>query len=74
MLTHCRRISTPRTKYSQNPIDTVPIYGLSRMKRVIHEAFPELAEFGFTDSRVRFTFYPRVKNDGLLMFTAMLVY
>ncbi|RJE25190.1 FAD dependent oxidoreductase [Aspergillus sclerotialis] len=46
------RISTPRTKYTENPIDTVPMYGLSRMKRVIHEAFPELAEFGFTDSRL----------------------
>ncbi|KAJ5362208.1 hypothetical protein N7541_003052 [Penicillium brevicompactum] len=46
------RISTPRTKYSENPIDTVPIYGLSQMKEVIFDAFPELAEFGFTDSRL----------------------
>ncbi|KAJ5102233.1 hypothetical protein NUU61_004455 [Penicillium alfredii] len=46
------RISTPRTKYSQDSIDTVPLYGLQRMKRVIYEAFPELAEFGFTDSRL----------------------
>ncbi|QKX54296.1 uncharacterized protein TRUGW13939_01381 [Talaromyces rugulosus] len=46
------RISIPRTKYSKNPIDTVPLYGLSRMKEVILQGFPELAEFGFTDSRV----------------------
>lgn len=47
-----RRVSTPRTKYTENPIDTVPLYGLSRMKQVITQAFPELAEFEFTDSRV----------------------
>ncbi|KAJ2971409.1 hypothetical protein NQ176_g7703 [Zarea fungicola] len=46
------RISTPRTKYTNNPIDTVPLYGLSRMKKVILQGFPELAEFGFTDSRL----------------------
>ena len=55
-LIHHRRISTPRTKYTKDPIDTVPMYGLSRMKKVIHQAFPELAEFGFTDSRVFFDF------------------
>ncbi|KAJ0352115.1 hypothetical protein COL154_012655 [Colletotrichum chrysophilum] len=46
------RISTPRTKYTEKPIDTVPLYGLCRMKEVIAEAFPELVEFGFTDSRL----------------------
>ena len=46
------RISTPRTRYSKDPIKTVPLYGLSRMKEVIAEALPELAEFGFTESRV----------------------
>ncbi|KAH8696216.1 FAD dependent oxidoreductase [Talaromyces proteolyticus] len=46
------RISTPRTKYSKQPIDTVPLYGLSRMKEVIAQGFPELVEFGFTDSRL----------------------
>ncbi|KAH7379943.1 FAD dependent oxidoreductase [Cadophora sp. MPI-SDFR-AT-0126] len=46
------RISTPRTKYSKNPIDTVPLYALSRMKKVIAQGFPELVEFGFTDSRL----------------------
>ncbi|KND95189.1 L-pipecolate oxidase [Tolypocladium ophioglossoides CBS 100239] len=46
------RISTPRTKYSKDPIDTVPLYGLSRMKEVIAQGFPELVEFGFTDSRL----------------------
>ncbi|KAI5461693.1 FAD dependent oxidoreductase [Mariannaea sp. PMI_226] len=46
------RISTPRTKYSKNPINTVPLYGLSRMKEVIAQGFPELVEFGFTDSRL----------------------
>jgi hypothetical protein len=47
-----RRISTPRTKYSSEPIDTVPLYGLQLMKRVIGGLFPELTEIGFTDSRV----------------------
>ncbi|KAL4916508.1 FAD dependent oxidoreductase [Aspergillus aurantiobrunneus] len=46
------RLSTPRTKYSANPINTVPLYGLSLMKQVIGGLFPELAEFGFTDSRL----------------------
>lgn len=46
------RISTPRTKYSPEPIDTVPLYGLELMKQVIGGLFPELAEIGFTDSRV----------------------
>lgn len=46
------RISTPRTKWSANPIDTVPLHGLERMKRVIGELFPELIEIGFTDSRL----------------------
>ncbi|KAM6510820.1 hypothetical protein FSOLCH5_011265 [Fusarium solani] len=46
------RISTPRTKYTEKRINTVPLYGLSRMKEVITQAFPELAEFGFTDSRL----------------------
>ncbi|KAJ4197101.1 hypothetical protein NW759_016364 [Fusarium solani] len=46
------RISTPRTKYTEKRINTVPLYGLSRMKEVIAQAFPELAEFGFTDSRL----------------------
>lgn len=48
----CNRISTPRTRYTEKPIDTVPLYGLCRMKEVIAQAFPELVEFGFTDSRV----------------------
>ncbi|KAJ5214943.1 hypothetical protein N7468_010622 [Penicillium chermesinum] len=46
------RISTPRTKWSDNQINTVPLHPLSHMKRVIYDAFPELAEFGFTDSRL----------------------
>ncbi|TPX13733.1 uncharacterized protein E0L32_005936 [Thyridium curvatum] len=46
------QISTPRTKYTENRINTVPLYGLSRMKKVIAQAFPELVEFGFTDSRL----------------------
>ncbi|KEF51993.1 uncharacterized protein A1O9_11983 [Exophiala aquamarina CBS 119918] len=46
------RISTPRTRFSAEPINTVPLYGLQLMKEVIHEAFPELAEIGFTDSRL----------------------
>ncbi|KAF2167794.1 hypothetical protein M409DRAFT_65895 [Zasmidium cellare ATCC 36951] len=46
------KISTPRTKWSANPIHTVPSYGLERMKKVIGELFPELTEIGFTDSRL----------------------
>ncbi|KAM0415763.1 hypothetical protein ACHAPT_013268 [Fusarium lateritium] len=46
------RISMPKTKYTKDPIHTVPLYGLSKMKKVISEAFPELTEFGFTDSRL----------------------
>lgn len=46
------RISTPRTKYTKDPINTVPLYGLTQMKDVIAQALPELMEFGFTDSRV----------------------
>ncbi|KAL3476717.1 FAD dependent oxidoreductase [Aspergillus californicus] len=46
------RLSTPRTKFSPNPIDTVPLYGLGLMKQVIGGLFPELAEIGFTDSRL----------------------
>lgn len=46
------RISTPRTKYTKEPINTVPLYGLKLMKEIIAQALPELVEFGFTDSRV----------------------
>jgi hypothetical protein len=46
------RISTPRTKYSPEPINTVPLYGLDLMKQVIGGLFPELRDIGFTDSRV----------------------
>lgn len=46
------RISTPRTKYSTDPIHTVPRYGLDLMKKVIGGLFPELTEIGFTDSRL----------------------
>lgn len=46
------RVSTPRTKYTKEPIQTVPLYGLSKMKEVIYEALPELREFEFTDSRL----------------------
>ncbi|KAH6989671.1 FAD dependent oxidoreductase [Ilyonectria sp. MPI-CAGE-AT-0026] len=46
------RISTPRTKYTEDPISTVPLYALSRMKEVIAQALPELAEFGFSDNRL----------------------
>ncbi|CAP98823.1 Pc22g15350 [Penicillium rubens Wisconsin 54-1255] len=34
------------------PINTVPLYGLGLMKQVIGGLFPELAEIGFTDSRL----------------------
>ncbi|KAL1846002.1 hypothetical protein Plec18170_009475 [Paecilomyces lecythidis] len=49
------RVSTPRTKYSQEPIHTVPLYGLQLMKQVIGGLFPELTEIGFTDSRTALT-------------------
>lgn len=59
-----RRISTPRTKYSPEPINTVPLYGLQRMKRVIGGLFPELTEIGFTDSRVRLFLSYRLSIDA----------
>lgn len=46
------RISTPRTKYTKETIDTVPLHGLELVKGVIGQAFPELMKFGFTDSRL----------------------
>ncbi|KAM0324311.1 hypothetical protein ACHAQA_008088 [Verticillium albo-atrum] len=46
------RVSTPRTKYTKKPINTVPLYALSRVKAVLAEALPELAEFDFSDSRL----------------------
>lgn len=46
------RVSTPRTKYTLDPINTVPLYGLSKMKEVLYEALPELRELDFTDSRL----------------------
>ncbi|ORY56985.1 FAD dependent oxidoreductase [Pseudomassariella vexata] len=46
------RVSIPRTKYSKDPINTVPLYGLSKLKEIVCQAFPELAELGFTDSRL----------------------
>ncbi|KIW17035.1 hypothetical protein PV08_04226 [Exophiala spinifera] len=46
------RVSTPRTKYTPDPIKTIPLYGLQLVKEVIGKAFPELAEFGFTDFRL----------------------
>ncbi|KAJ9647650.1 hypothetical protein H2204_000280, partial [Knufia peltigerae] len=52
VLTVCTsRVSTPKTKYTHDPIKTVPLYGLQLVKEVIGKAFPELAEFGFTDFR-----------------------
>jgi sarcosine oxidase/L-pipecolate oxidase len=52
ILINSSRISTPRTKHSKDPVYTVPLYGLERIKEVITEGFPELIEFRFTDSRV----------------------
>ncbi|KFX99697.1 hypothetical protein V490_01708 [Pseudogymnoascus sp. VKM F-3557] len=46
------RISTPKTKYTKESINTVPLYGLKLMKEIIAQALPELVEFGFTDSRL----------------------
>ncbi|KAF3002357.1 hypothetical protein E8E14_007986 [Neopestalotiopsis sp. 37M] len=46
------RISTPRTKYTDKPIETVPLYGLSLIKEQLNMAFPELREFGFQESRL----------------------
>lgn len=53
VLTSDRRVSIPKTKYTKKTTNTVPLYGLARMKKVIAEALPELAEFDFSDSRVR---------------------
>lgn len=57
-----RRVSTPRTKYTEDTINTVPLYGLKLVKEVIGKAFPELAEFGFTDTRVRPFFFTSLPN------------
>lgn len=46
------RVSTPRTKYSDASIESVPLFGLTRMKEIIGQAFPELKEFGFNDCRL----------------------
>lgn len=64
------RISTPRTKYSTNPIDTVPLHGLNLIKEVIAEAFPELAEIGFTESRVLTAFLPSRRSRTMRLTTA----
>ncbi|KND91998.1 L-pipecolate oxidase [Tolypocladium ophioglossoides CBS 100239] len=61
------RISTPRTKYSNNPIGTVPLHGLSLMKEVVAEAFPELADFGFTDSKLCW-YTDSIDNDYVIDF------
>lgn len=60
------RISTPRTRYSKNPIQTVPLHGLRGVKEVIAQAFPELAEFGFTESRVCFIESESLANTRVL--------
>ncbi|CAG8899629.1 unnamed protein product [Penicillium egyptiacum] len=62
------RISTPRTKYSPEPINTVPLYGLELMKQVIGGLFPELAEVGFTDSRFVIDYVPGY-SDSLFICT-----
>ncbi|CAG8021745.1 unnamed protein product [Penicillium salamii] len=62
------RISTPRTKYSAEPIHTVPLYGLELMKKVIGGLFPELADIGFTDSRFVIDFVPGF-SDSLFICT-----
>ncbi|OBT39186.1 hypothetical protein VE00_10909 [Pseudogymnoascus sp. WSF 3629] len=46
------RISTPRTKYTEEPINIVPLCGLKLMKEIIAQALPDLVEFGFTNSRL----------------------
>ena len=69
------RISTPRTKYTSEPISTIPLYGLKLVKEVIGKAFPELAEFGFTDTRVRLRCLMTVSRQmHANSRTAMLVY
>ncbi|KAI1619319.1 FAD dependent oxidoreductase [Exophiala viscosa] len=59
------RVSTPRTKYTSEPITTVPLYGLKLVKEVIGKAFPELAEFGFTDTRLCW-YTDSIDNDFLI--------
>ncbi|ETS84237.1 hypothetical protein PFICI_02262 [Pestalotiopsis fici W106-1] len=59
------RISTPRTKYTENPIETVPIYGLALIKEQLKMAFPELNEFGFQESRLCW-YTDSVDNDYVI--------
>ncbi|RVX67199.1 hypothetical protein B0A52_08633 [Exophiala mesophila] len=47
-----RRTSTPRTRDTELPISTVPLKGVEILKAIIAKAFPELAEIGFTDTRL----------------------
>jgi sarcosine oxidase/L-pipecolate oxidase len=61
------RVSTPRTRYTDNPINTVPLYGLKLMKEVIGQAFPELAEIGFTDSRLCWYTDTSGDRDGMVI-------
>ncbi|RSL78345.1 hypothetical protein CEP52_017639 [Fusarium oligoseptatum] len=46
------RISTPRTAYSANPLKTVPLDGLTKLKAVVGQAFPELKELGLSDTKL----------------------
>ncbi|KAF2165580.1 hypothetical protein M409DRAFT_66997 [Zasmidium cellare ATCC 36951] len=46
------RVSMPWTDGADKFLKTVPKYNLDLQKQVIAEVFPELAEFGFTDSRL----------------------
>lgn len=47
-----RRISIPRTSHTHEGGASVPLESLRRMKEVIGQNFPELAELGFSESRV----------------------
>lgn len=42
----------PWTDDKDNFLKDVPLYNIELQKEVISSLFPELAEFGFTDSRV----------------------
>lgn len=61
----------PWTDEAGKFVKTVPLYNIELQKQVISEIFPELAEFGFSDSRVSLACEETVP---LLTCTALLVH
>lgn len=47
-----RKISVPRTAFTENKIDNIPKKALEAIKSNIMALYPDLAEFGLTGTRV----------------------